>query len=127
MGRTLITCSFNCRKPLPEPKPGQHVSNKLDQLTASYRAGELEHISGLAANLQNSATDVVEALNEVENFLAMLKNLAQEVMIIDLLFCELFCEEDVRKLDDNLKRRLLQGKCDVVLMNLYLFMFVTLL
>jgi len=67
------------RQPLPEPKPGQHVPNKLDKLTQSYRRAELQTILESAAQLKDNATDVRETLNEAENFLQMLKNLAQEV------------------------------------------------
>ncbi|XP_033757648.1 myoferlin-like isoform X3 [Pecten maximus] len=68
----------DCRKPLPQPKPSRHVPNKLDQLTAQYRAGELANIREMAGQLREHATDVAEALNEAENFLQMIKNLAQE-------------------------------------------------
>ena len=45
----------------------------------SFREGELEALVEMAAHLKENATDVNDALNEVENYLQILKNLAVEV------------------------------------------------
>ncbi|XP_061186440.1 myoferlin-like isoform X8 [Saccostrea echinata] len=68
----------DCKKTLPEPKPGKHVSNELDRLTREYRQFELENIGDSVSKLKQSATDVHEAIAEVENFLQILKNMAKE-------------------------------------------------
>ncbi|XP_062590633.1 dysferlin-like [Saccostrea cucullata] len=68
----------DCKKPLPEPKPGKHVSNELDRLTREYRQFELENIGHSVGKLKQSATDVHEAIAEVENFLQILRNMAKE-------------------------------------------------
>ncbi|XP_062617173.1 dysferlin-like, partial [Saccostrea cucullata] len=68
----------DCKKPLPEPKPGKHISNELDRLTREYRQFELENIGNSVDKLKQSATDVHEAVAEVENFLQILRNMARE-------------------------------------------------
>ncbi|XP_065924822.1 myoferlin isoform X7 [Magallana gigas] len=68
----------DCRKKLPEPTPGRHVSNELDRLTRDYREFELETIADNVIKLKTSATDVQEAMAEVENYLQILKNIAKE-------------------------------------------------
>ena len=44
-----------------------------------FREGELEALVEMAAHLKENATDVNDALNEVENYLQIIKNLAVEV------------------------------------------------
>lgn len=61
------------------------MATELDNLLASYREGELEAIVEMATTLKENATDVNDALSEVENYLQMLKNLAVEVGIVDQL------------------------------------------
>lgn len=73
----MLTLIF--RKKLPVPTPGRHVSNELDRLTRDYREFELETISVNVIKLKTSATDVQEAMAEVENYLQILKNIAKEV------------------------------------------------
>ncbi|XP_056005340.1 myoferlin-like isoform X16 [Ostrea edulis] len=68
----------DCRKSLPEPKAGKHVSNELDRLTREYRQFEFDNIKENVIKLKQSATDVHEAMAEVENYLQILKNLAKE-------------------------------------------------
>ena len=51
---------------------------------STYREGELEAIVEMAMHLKENATDVNDALNEVENYLQILKNLSIEVILI---FC----------------------------------------
>ncbi|XP_070210966.1 myoferlin-like isoform X3 [Littorina saxatilis] len=68
----------DCSKTLPEPEKGVHVHNELDILMAKNRSGELAHIVEMASKLRLSATDVLEALGDVEGYLAALKNLAIE-------------------------------------------------
>ena len=66
-------------KELPKPEKGVHVANELDLLMAKNRAAELSSIVEMAAKLRTSATDVIEALTDVEGYLNMLKNMAIEV------------------------------------------------
>ncbi|KAK3589425.1 hypothetical protein CHS0354_020754 [Potamilus streckersoni] len=68
----------DCRKPLPEPQPGNHIATDLDRNLNQYRCGELESIIEMATHLSENATDINEALNEVENYLQMLKNMCIE-------------------------------------------------
>nr|XP_022342080.1 myoferlin-like isoform X4 [Crassostrea virginica] len=68
----------DCRKKLPEPTAGRHVSNELDALTREYRQFELDNIIDNVIKLKQSATDVQEAMAEVENYLQILKNIAKE-------------------------------------------------
>ena len=58
---------------------GQHVQNELDKQNLYYREGELETISKEASALRENATDINEALSEVENYLGTLDNLCIEV------------------------------------------------
>ena len=69
-----------CSKPLPQAEPGRHIQNNLDKQMQFYRELELEYIRNEATKLRENATDLSEALNEVENYLAQLKNLATEVI-----------------------------------------------
>lgn len=55
------------------------MSNELDRLTRDYREFELENITDNIIKLKTSATDVLEAMAEVENYLQILKNIAKEV------------------------------------------------
>lgn len=55
------------------------MSNELDRLTRDYREFELENITHNVIKLKTSATDVLEAMAEVENYLQILKNIAKEV------------------------------------------------
>lgn len=55
------------------------MSNELDRLTRDYREFELENITDNVIKLKTSATDVLEAMAEVENYLQILKNIAKEV------------------------------------------------
>ncbi|KAK6186023.1 hypothetical protein SNE40_008141 [Patella caerulea] len=68
----------DCRKEFPDPVKGHHQSNELDKLTSQYRRSELDMIGEQAAKLRENATDINEAMSEIENYLAMLKNLAVE-------------------------------------------------
>ncbi|XP_076460960.1 myoferlin-like isoform X2 [Babylonia areolata] len=68
----------DCRKKLPEPQKGTHVPNELDVLMTKNRTAELANIIDMATKLRQSATDVMEALTDVEGYLTILKNLAVE-------------------------------------------------
>ena len=57
------------------------MANELDMLMAKNRAAELACIVDMASKLRQSATDVLEALSDVEGYLTMLKNMAVEVSI----------------------------------------------
>lgn len=59
---------------------GQHVQNDLDRQMRYYRDTELEHIRKSCLKLRESATDVTDAMGDVEGYLALLKNLAVEVI-----------------------------------------------
>ena len=61
------------------PHSGKHVENNLDKLLRAYRKEELQMIIESATVLRENATDINEALGEVEGILQQLKNLAQEV------------------------------------------------
>ncbi|GFO37984.1 dysferlin [Plakobranchus ocellatus] len=68
----------DCDTKLATPKDGKHVSNELDKLMASNRQGQLDIIKEQASALRENATDLDEALGEVENLLAMVEALAIE-------------------------------------------------
>ncbi len=76
------TQTARCRKPLPKITEGHQVENELDRQLRYYRETELEHISKEATKLREVATDVSEALNEVEGYMASLKNLQIEVSTV---------------------------------------------
>ena len=67
------------------PQSGRHVENNLDKLLRTYRKEELQMIIESATVLRENATDINEALGEVEGILQQLKNLAQEVGKIFLM------------------------------------------
>ena len=71
-----------CSKPLPLPVEGYHVSNELDRLLRGYRESELQSVMAAAQKLRESATDVNEALSEMEGYAARLKNMAVEVCLV---------------------------------------------
>ena len=58
---------------------GHQVENELDRQLKYFRETELDHIRKEATRLREVATDVTEAMNECENYLAALKNLQIEV------------------------------------------------
>ncbi|KAK2145131.1 hypothetical protein LSH36_700g01069 [Paralvinella palmiformis] len=68
----------DCRKPLAPVIDGQHIQNELDRHLRYYREAELRHMKQSAKKLRESATDIKEALDEVEGYLAQLNNLATE-------------------------------------------------
>ncbi|KAL8566025.1 hypothetical protein ACOMHN_062754 [Nucella lapillus] len=68
----------DCRKELPEPQHGLHVPTELDQQMFRKRQMELDSIVSMANTLRTTATDVEEALTDVEGYLSMLKNMAVE-------------------------------------------------
>ena len=72
---------FLYRKPLPKVIEGQHIQNELDKQGQYYRVNELETIVREASNLRENATDINDALSEVENYLGVLDNLCIEVCI----------------------------------------------
>lgn len=61
---------------------GTHLTTELDNLLLQYRKIELESMVEMATNLRENATDINEALNEAENFVQILRNLANEVCTI---------------------------------------------
>ena len=71
-------------KPLPEPVDGQHVQNELDIQLRHYRETEMYHIRKTGKQLRDNATNVADAMQDVEGFLALLKNLAIEVLSLRL-------------------------------------------
>lgn len=66
---------------LPEPVPGQHVENELDKLLREQRMRELKFIHNQAVNLRENATDIDEALKEIEVLINTLRALAVEVSL----------------------------------------------
>ena len=77
------------RKPLPEVEAGVQVDNELDRNIRSNRKSVMQEIERRAIQLREEATDVKESLHEIENYLAMLKNLTVEVKsftLTNLLF-----------------------------------------
>lgn len=68
------------RKPLPDVLEDFHMQNELDLQLRQYRSTELRYIVGEATKLRETATDINEALAEVENYLASLKNMSIEVL-----------------------------------------------
>ena len=68
------------RLPLSAPDPAQnHVSNDLDKRIAEEREDTLLHVKTQASALRENATDLDEALSEVETFVATIRNCAVEV------------------------------------------------
>ena len=73
-----VTFCYIHSKRLPEVEPGRHVANDLDRQLRSYREAELAYIHEEATRLRTTATDINEVLHEVENYLALLRNMAVE-------------------------------------------------
>jgi len=69
----------DCRKPLPDVKDGVHTQNDLDIQMRKYRISEMSYIVDEAGKLRETATDIDDALADVEMYLATLKNLSIEV------------------------------------------------
>ena len=69
------------RKPLPMATKGTHLTTELDNLLTQYRKIELESLVEMATSLRENATDINDALNEAENFVQILRNLAVEVHV----------------------------------------------
>lgn len=69
-------------KPLPLPVDGYHVPTDLDRLLRGYRESEMLAVTTAASQLRECATDVNEAVNELEGYAARLKNMAIEVCVI---------------------------------------------
>ncbi|XP_067138016.1 myoferlin-like isoform X1 [Centruroides vittatus] len=63
---------------LPEPIPGQHIANELDNQLRQLRNEELRNIKKRAAELREKATDIEEAMSETEGYLKMLQSLCVE-------------------------------------------------
>lgn len=66
------------QKPLPQPQKGYHLENDLDRNMMSYRKIELKEIVDHVNKVRENATDINEAMTEVEGVLQRLKNLAVE-------------------------------------------------
>ncbi|XP_076439100.1 myoferlin-like [Babylonia areolata] len=69
---------IDCSKELPEPQQGLHVPTELDLLMAKNRQAELDNIVSMARTLRTTATDVQEAVTEIEGYLSTLRHLALE-------------------------------------------------
>ncbi|XP_023242600.1 myoferlin-like isoform X2 [Centruroides sculpturatus] len=63
---------------LPEPIPGQHIANELDNQLRQLRNEELRNIKKRATELREKATDIEEAMSETEGYLKMLQSLCIE-------------------------------------------------
>ncbi|XP_013388295.1 dysferlin-like isoform X2 [Lingula anatina] len=68
----------DCSQPLPQPEPGRHIPNELDVHLQEHRLAELDFVKGEALKLRENATDVTDALQEVEGLASCLKNIAVE-------------------------------------------------
>ncbi|BFY97443.1 hypothetical protein BsWGS_00482 [Bradybaena similaris] len=68
----------DCNTPLSPPKNGQHSSNELDKLTEILRKDTLQSIKNSAITLRENATDLNEAVSEVEQYLSTIKNITAE-------------------------------------------------
>eukprot|EP00117_Sycon_ciliatum_P005571 scpid7068/ scgid9464/ Myoferlin; Fer-1-like protein 3 len=66
------------RRKLPEPSRKNPIVTKLDFQIHAIREQELKNILESAEQLRMSATDLVEAMNEVDTYLSRLRNLAFE-------------------------------------------------
>ncbi|CAE1313340.1 MYOF [Acanthosepion pharaonis] len=66
------------KKPLPQPEKGYHLENDLDRNMQSYRKVELQEIIEHVNKVRENATDINEAMVEVESVLQRIKNLAIE-------------------------------------------------
>ncbi|GAB1610572.1 myoferlin-like isoform X9, partial [Argonauta hians] len=66
------------KKPLSQPKSGYHMENELDMNIKEFRVIELKDITETAERVMNDATDINEAMSEIENILERLKGLAIE-------------------------------------------------
>ncbi|XP_064630282.1 myoferlin-like isoform X1 [Lineus longissimus] len=65
-------------KKLPDITPGQSVKNDLDRMVQTLRENELRFIKKEASKLRENATDVQEAMHEMEGYMEQLKNVATE-------------------------------------------------
>ncbi|XP_052821675.1 myoferlin isoform X1 [Octopus bimaculoides] len=66
------------KKPLSLPQSGYHMENELDKNIRAFREIELKDITENAERVMNNATDINEALSEIESILERLKGLAIE-------------------------------------------------
>ena len=66
---------------IPKPDPKIHIANDLDAKLELDRIETLKYIKNSATALRENATDLDEALAEVENFASCLKHLAFEVIM----------------------------------------------
>lgn len=78
-----ILFDFNS-KPLPEADSTKDKTNDLDRKKYQMRCNALEAIVAEASKLREHATDVQEAIDEVEGYVNVLKNLAVEVRTCDI-------------------------------------------
>ena len=75
------------RKPLPNVETGVHVDNELDRNIRSYRIsvmGDIVRRAGELKKQMKKEANIKESLNEIKNYLAMLKNLTVEVESLTL-------------------------------------------
>lgn len=64
---------------MPDVVDGVHMQNDLDIQMRQFRISEMGYIVDEASKLRETATDIDDALAEVESYLATLKNLSVEV------------------------------------------------
>ncbi|KAJ8025764.1 Dysferlin [Holothuria leucospilota] len=69
---------MDCNKPLPEADSTKDKTNDLDRKKYQMRCNALAAIVAEASKLREHATDVQEAIDEVEGYVNVLKNLAVE-------------------------------------------------
>ncbi|XP_070540972.1 myoferlin-like isoform X9 [Ptychodera flava] len=69
---------INIGQPMPQVDPTRHKTNELDMRRQEMRETDLARITQDATRLRENATDVNEAVNEIEGYLQTLKHLAIE-------------------------------------------------
>ena len=75
------------RKPLPQFDATMNGVNELDLKLQEIRNGELASIAEDASKLREQATDVNEAMDEVNNYLNRLHDLCTEVSLSSFEIC----------------------------------------
>lgn len=68
-----------CRKSLPSLVGQSGKANELDHRRHEQRTNTLREIVDAATKLRENATDIEEAIDEIDGYLTMLKELAVEV------------------------------------------------
>ncbi|XP_071827267.1 myoferlin-like isoform X3 [Apostichopus japonicus] len=75
---TIDNLIKDCKKPLPSLVGQSGKANELDHRRYEQRSNTLREIIDAATKLRENATDIEEAIDEIDGYLTMLKELAVE-------------------------------------------------